>query len=264
MTSGSKTVADSPQGAGLRFSIVTCTRNSAEFLGETLASVAIQTYRNFEHIFVDGGSTDGTLEMIAQVPGDVRVIQDAARGISHAMNAGILAARGDVILHLHSDDYLPHARTLERVAKHFAEQGCAWLFGRALSDHHGYWTPEVPVFYPYSYPRLLKGNIIPHVSTYVRRDLFERAGLFDERLRYAMDYELWLRLGRLEAPYQTREFLGVYRAHPGSTTHANRIASLTEEHQVRRAYLGNWSPARLLHEFRHLKRRRELRNWSLS
>ncbi len=264
MTPGSKISPAARQDEPLRFSIITCTRNSAEFLGDTLASVAAQTYRNFEHIFVDGSSTDGTLDMIAQVPGDVRVIDDAARGISHAMNAGILAARGDVILHLHSDDYLAHPRCLERVAKHFTERGCAWLFGRALSDYHGYWTPEVPVFYPYSYARLLKGNIIPHVATYVRRDLFERAGLFDERLRYAMDYELWLRLGRLEAPYQTREFLGVYRAHPGSTTHANRIASLTEEHEVRRAYLGGWSPARLLHELRYLKRRRELSNWSLS
>lgn len=259
MTSGSKTAVDSPQGAGLRFSIVTCTRNSAEFLGETLASVAIQTYRNFEHIFVDGGSTDGTLEMIAQVPGDVRVIQDAARGISHAMNAGILAARGDVILHLHSDDYLPHARCLQRVALHFQQQNCGWLYGRALSERDGYWTPEMPIFHPYSYARLLKGYIIPHVATYVRRELFERAGLFDENLRYTMDYDMWLRLGRIESPFQTREFLGVFRAHADSTTHANRLASLLEEHRVRRTYLGRWAPSRLLHELRHIKRRYDLR-----
>ncbi|MGE0860640.1 MAG: glycosyltransferase family 2 protein, partial [Gammaproteobacteria bacterium] len=230
-----------------------------EFLRDTLTSVAAQTYRNFEHIFVDGGSTDGTLDMIAQVPGDVQVIDDAALGISHAMNAGILAARGDVILHLHSDDYLPHPRCLQRVAMHFQQQGCSWLYGRALSDRHGYWTPELPVFHPYSYRRLLKGYIIPHVATYVRRDLFERVGLFDESLRYTMDYDMWLRLGRVEDPFQTREFLGVFRAHSGSTTHANRLASLLEEHRVRRTYLSPWAPSRLVHELRQLKRRYDLR-----
>ncbi|MGE0861762.1 MAG: glycosyltransferase, partial [Gammaproteobacteria bacterium] len=71
MTPGSKISPAARQDEPLRFSIITCTRNSAEFLRDTLTSVAAQTYRNFEHIFVDGGSTDGTLDMIAQVPGDV-------------------------------------------------------------------------------------------------------------------------------------------------------------------------------------------------
>ena len=86
------------------FSIVTCTRNSAATLADTLASVQAQTWPAHEHIFVDGGSSDATLDLIAAYPGAKRLLPGVTGGIGHAMNAGIAAASGDYVAHLHSDD----------------------------------------------------------------------------------------------------------------------------------------------------------------
>jgi glycosyltransferase involved in cell wall biosynthesis len=239
-------------------SIVTCTWDSERYLSETLKSVERQTYRNLEHIFVDGGSTDRTLELIGQVQGNVTVIGDVRGGIAKAMNSGITMSRGEIILHLHSDDYLPHDRCLENVVGHFQRSGCQWMFGRSIADYRGSWSPEVSDFPRYTYGRLVKGNIIPHCATYVRKSLFDRVGLFDESLRYAMDYDMWLRMGATEPPLQTRELLGVFRFHSGSTTYANRMASFMEDHEVRLRYVNPRSPSRLLHLARYLKRRTEL------
>ena len=244
--------------APVRFAIVTCTWNSIRFLRQAVESVQSQDYRNYEHVFVDGGSDDGTLELIMTVPGEVKVVKAVQGGIARAMNVGIEAATGDIIMHLHSDDYLAHPRALTRVSKVFQETGCDWMYGRTLSDVGGGWTPEAPHFPRYSYARLLRGNIIPHPATFVRRKLFVKGGLFDERLRFAMDYDMWLRLGRLAEPVQVPEFLSVFRAHDASATYANRMASFMEDHVVRKRYLPSNPIVQLNHALRYLKRRREL------
>jgi glycosyltransferase involved in cell wall biosynthesis len=229
-----------------------------QFLSQTIDSVRSQNYRNYEHIFVDGGSGDGTLELISRVAGDVKLEEKVHGGIARAMNAGIEIADGDVILHLHSDDYLAHPRVLARVAKIFESKGCEWMYGRTMSDVGGGWAPETPQLADYSYARLLQGNIIPHPATFVRRRMFTRAGLFDETLRFAMDYDMWLRLGKLAEPVRIPEFLSVFRVHAGSATYANRMASFLEDHAVRKRYLSANPFTQLNHALRHLKRRREL------
>ncbi len=174
------------------------------------------------------------------------------------MNEGIKFAAGEIIMHLHSDDYLAHPAVLSRVANRFDNPACEWLFGRTLMDNAGGWTPEAPHFPQYSYSRLLQGNIIPHPATFIRRRLFHRFGLYDEELRYAMDYDMWLRVGKIVQPVQIREFLSVFRNHAGSTTWSNRIDSLTEEHYVRRKYVKPFSISRIMHEIRYIKRKYQL------
>jgi len=106
---------------------------------------------------------------------------------------------------------------------------------------------------------LIQGDIIPHPATYVRRQLYETAGVLDESLKYAMDYDMWLRLGRLAEPLQVQEFLSVYRAHSGSTTHANLLASLGDEYAVRKRYLPSNPVVRVDYALRHFRRRRAVR-----
>lgn len=217
----------------LTFSIITCTWNSASFLSESIKSVLAQDHPNIEYIFVDGGSTDGTLEMIRTIPHQVTVIENVRGGISRAMNAGIEAATGDVIAHLHSDDYYAHGKVLSSVASALEQSSAEWAFGRCLSDINGQQRPESYVVPRYSYRRLLKGNFVPHPATFVRRALFQRAGLFNESIKYAMDYDLWLRLAKLSNPIQLDEHLAVFRWHPGSLTASNRLASLRDDFSVR-------------------------------
>ena len=221
----------------MKFSIVTCTWNSAQYLSQSIESVRSQTYQDIEHIFIDGGSEDGTLEIINSVPIDKKVAHGVKGGVSRAMNRGIEMATGDVIVHLHSDDFFAHEKVLEHVLKAFADNPVSWLFGRCLSDINGARVPEPYVIPKYSYQRLVKGNFIPHPATFIRRELFEKLGTFDIRLKYAMDYNQWLRFGSIAEPLQLDEHLSVFRRHAGSLSTANRIAVLEEEYRVRLKYV---------------------------
>ena len=234
-------------------SIVTCTWNSEATLRDTIASVDQQTYKHAEVIYVDGGSVDATLDLIGTTKTPHRVQHNVTGGIARAMNTGITAATGDVVCHLHSDDYFLHPHVLERVAEVFERTGCEWLFGRILNDRDGGLFPEPYIPPAYSYAALIKANIVPHPATFVRRSLYERAGGFSESLRFAMDYDMWLRLGKMAEPVALREALSVFRRHEGSTTEKHRIASLREDYEVRSRYLSS-TVQRLEHALRFRRR----------
>jgi glycosyltransferase involved in cell wall biosynthesis len=242
----------------IKFSIITCTWNSARYLADTIASVISQKWDEIEYIFVDGGSTDETLEMIRSVRADVKLIENIRGGISRAMNVGIMAASGDVIAHLHSDDYYAHDNVLNQVAGVLCNTGAEWLFGRCLSDINGKLVPEAYKIPRYSYRRLLKGNFIPHPATFIRKSLLMRVGVFDEDIKYAMDYDLWLRLGKIADPIQLDDHLAVFRRHSGSASTANRMAALEEDYWVRKRYLGHWPWYLAYHWAHYVVRRRRL------
>lgn len=220
----------------LTLSIITCTWNSAVYLPASIASVLAQDYPDIEYIFVDGGSTDGTLDMIRAIPRKVTLIENVRGGIARAMNEGIRAATGDVIAHIHSDDYYLGSDVLSTVANVFEQTDCQWLFGRIMSDVDGALGSESYVVPRYSFKRFLRGNFIPHPATFIRRTVFDKVGLFSETLRFAMDYDLFLRIGRQFEPQQLDVHLAAFRRHDGSTTQANFMKSFAEDFQVRRSY----------------------------
>lgn len=240
----------------MKFSIVTCTWNSDPFLQQSIESVLSQDYPNVEHIFVDGGSTDGTLDCIRSLSGDVKLVTGITGGISIAMNAGIEIARGDVVAHLHSDDYYLHPQVLSHVEQVFKNTDAEWLFGRCLSDIDGQRFPENYVVPQYSYKRLLKTNFIPHPATFVKKRLFHRAGVFDISIRYAMDYDMWLRLGKLAEPIQLDAHLAVFRRHSGSLSTSNQLIGFRENHAVRMKHTGR-SPWALVYHLAHFFVRRQ-------
>jgi len=215
-----------------RFSIITCTWNSAQYLPRSIESVLAQDYPDIEYIFVDGGSDDGTLDLIRAIPKPVKLVTGIRGGISAAMNKGIELATGDVIAHLHSDDYYLHGRVISQAARVLDECGADWCFGRAKDDVDSEVRPEGWIVPRYSYQRLLKGNFIPHVATFVRKKVFDQVGLFDIQRRYAMDYDMWLRIGKHYDPVQLDEHLGVFRRHSKSASTANQLEGLEESFQI--------------------------------
>jgi glycosyltransferase involved in cell wall biosynthesis len=242
----------------LKFSIVTCTWNSDQYLGQTILSIEKQTHSNFEVIFVDGGSTDSTLHLIDQFAGPKTLLRDVRGGIANAMNVGLKAATGDVVVHLHSDDYFLHEQVLSRVASYFEEHDCDWLFGRILNDRDGGLYPETYIPPEYSYSALLRSNIIPHAATFVKRSLFSQVGDFSTGLKLAMDYEMWLRMGKVSEPHQLKEALSVFRRHGGSATEKNRLASFEEDHRLRMKYADTGLIDRFIHQLRYNVRKRRL------
>lgn len=243
----------------MKISIVTCTWNSESYLKVAIDSVLMQEYKDYEFIFVDGGSEDETLKIIESVNAPKIILHNIRGGIAKAMNEGIKAATGDIIIHLHSDDYLLHKKVFSRVVKVFEDTKCEWLFGRILNDRDGLLFPESYVAPQYSYKNLIKSNIVPHAATFVKKTLFDKCGYFDEHLKYAMDYEMWLRLGQHSEPEMLRDALSVFRRHDGSTTERNRLGSFDEDYCVRCRYIQHMPISRIEHLIRYHIRRFKLK-----
>lgn len=241
-----------------RFSIITCTWNSQPYVRQAVESVLHQSFTDYELVFVDGGSTDGTLEYLATVPGRVTVLNDVRGGISNAMNAGVQVASGQFIAHLHGDDYYLDAEMLAEVDHTLAGSGKAWLFGRIQSDIDGALIAPAWPMPEYSQARLLRGNFIAHPATFVSRALFLDVGGFDTKLRYAMDYDLWLKLAKVAEPAYLPRFIAAFRRHAGSTSTANAIAALEEDYRVRLSHAPRHLLARAAHHARFLVRRYRL------
>lgn len=244
---------------------MTCTWNSAATLADTLASVQAQTVQPHEHIFVDAGSNDATLDLLAAHPGNKRVLRDVKGGIGRAMNAGIAAATGDYIAHLHSDDYYAGPMVLATVRRCIQQAGetgtlPAWVFGNIQVLKDGQLLPP-NAMPPFSYRSFAAGRAwIPHPAVFVRREAFARVGMFDEGLRYAMDVDLWLRLGAVCRPAMLDQVLTVFRDHAGSVSSRNRLAARREEFVVRRRHAGKAPLAFGLYCLRYLKRMHALRH----
>jgi len=241
------------------FSIVICTWNSAATLRDTLDSLRAQTCRSVEHIFVDGGSHDGTLALLEAFPGNKRILREVRGGISHAMNRGLTAASGAIVAHLHADDYYASVDVLDSVASAMQNSGRDWLIGEiAVLSSAGLLPPQPR--HAYSYRALVAGRaFIPHPATFVRRHVFARVGRFDERLKYAMDIDLWLRLAAHTPPVVLERVLAVFREHAGSLSMANKLLARQEEWRVRRRYAGAAPLAFAVYCMRYLKRMQRLR-----
>jgi len=181
----------------MRFSIVTVTYNSKTFLTETIQSVLFQDFSDFEYIVIDGGSSDGTLDIIrsfAAADPRIRWISEPDAGISDAFNKGIRMAVGDIVGILNSDDTYA-AGALAAVAEIFdADPTCDVVHGDMLR-----FQGDTPLFHLKPAPvdeRVWHDMPINHPATFVRRQAYEKVGLFDTHLKVTMDYDLVLRLYR--------------------------------------------------------------------
>jgi glycosyltransferase involved in cell wall biosynthesis len=205
------------------FSIVTPCLNAEATIGEALRSVRAQGYDPLEHVVVDGGSTDGTIEIVKGAGAHVRWISEPDRGLSDAMNKGIAMASGDVVGWLNADDlYVPGA--LQRVSAAFeARPEALWATGRCLiidadgnEIRRGVTRYKDALLRHWSFPLFLTQNFVSSPATFVRRSAFDLVGGFEERFRYSMDYDVWLKLGRRSAPVLIDAPLACFRMAEGS------------------------------------------------
>lgn len=176
-------------------SIVTITRNSRAFLGETIKSVITQDYPRIEYIVVDGASTDGTIDIIASYKSMItRSISEPDAGIADAFNKGLRLSTGDYVVFLNSDDRFATPRVVGDMVQAIISAGLPDLIYGDCTLHEresGRYLHAINVCFS---PRaFLWGRTLPHPSLFTSRAYFDRHGEFDTRFRIAMDYEFLLR-----------------------------------------------------------------------
>jgi Glycosyl transferase family 2 len=181
-----------------------------------LDSIAAQTYASVEHVVVDGGSTDGTAELLEQR--GVRFVSERDRGQADALNKGFALARGEILTWLNADDVLAPDAVRLAVEAFEADPTVGLVYGDCTVRWPGNerrWRPRARI----DATTFEIGNPIPQQGTFFTRSALERAGPLDEALHLAMDYDLWLRMlaAGVKAAY-VPEVLGVFEIHDESKT----------------------------------------------
>jgi glycosyltransferase involved in cell wall biosynthesis len=180
-------------------SIVTPSFNQARFLEDTILSVLGQDYPNIEYLIVDGGSTDGSVEIIQRYSDRLGWwVSEPDQGQTDAINKGFAQAKGNILGWLNSDDiYLPHAVS-EAVGYLQANPDVGMVYGDAnLINEAGQLIGKFPARQT-DYKRLRRGYVhIPQQASFFRSDLWHLVGPLDPTFYFAMDYDLWVRLARI-------------------------------------------------------------------
>ena len=234
----------------MKFSIITPSFNQAEFLEQTIKSVVSQKV-NLEYFIQDGGSTDGSVDIIKKYAEKYSFISWQSKkdkGQTDALNQGLKKCTRDIIAYLNSDDYyLPDA--LEKVEKYFeSHQKKSWLVGDCqVSDPKLKWTFVLKHFWPISLSPwfLMVFNTINQPSVFLRKDLINKVGEFDEKLNFAFDYDYWLRCQKIAGtPGRIHTPLSVFRIQPNSKGNTSYKKQFDEDYIVIKKFSNN--PATLI------------------
>lgn len=201
-------------------SIITPSFNQAQFLEETIRSVLAQDYPNVEYIIVDGGSTDGSLEIIQRYADRLAWwVSEADRGQTDALNKGFALARGEVFAWLNSDDTYQPGAIRQAVACLEAHPQAALVYGDAdLIDEQSRVLGPFPARQT-DLKHMLRGSVhIPQQASFFRGSLWSEVGPLDPSFYFAMDYDLWLRLARYGILVYTPQRWANFRLHGGAKT----------------------------------------------
>ena len=182
----------------MKISIITVCFNSEETILSTLNSVISQTYDNIEHIIVDGGSNDRTLDIINDYKFRNKIlISEPDKGIYNAMNKGINLASGEVITILNSDDIYQSSKTLSGVVRDIKNNPDKDIFlGDVVFFNKNNFKKIVRYYSAKNFKTksLLDGIMPPHPSSFIKKKVYEKYGLYNEQLSIAADFEMFLRL----------------------------------------------------------------------
>ncbi|GAB1536524.1 glycosyltransferase family 2 protein [Geovibrio sp. ADMFC3] len=180
----------------MKISIITAVWNNRETIRDAIESVLSQTYKNIEYVVVDGGSTDGTVDVIKSYGDKVtKFVSEKDKGIYDALNKGVNMATGDVIGFLHSDDVFADENSVAKIAEAFRKNtdgvysDLVYTLKKDTSKVLRFWKSCDFT------PKLLSHGWMPaHPTLYFRREVYERFGMFDLNFRIAADYDFILRV----------------------------------------------------------------------
>lgn len=218
-------------------SIITIVYNGEKFLRNTIESVINQTYDNIEYIIIDGGSKDGTIDIIKEYEDKISYwISESDRGIYNAMNKGIRKAKGVLVGIINSDDWY-ELNTIEKIVKCYNEN-------KNYDVYHGLLRnicdEKVISINGVSYLQLARESL-PHPATFIKKKTYDQYGLYDEQYKFVADYEFFLRIKSFDAQFLfIEEILANFRI-GGVTTKSNKYLFEKFKVQYKHGYISSFS-----------------------
>lgn len=208
-----------------KISIITPSKNQGQFIEQTIRSVLLQGYPDLEYIIMDGGSLDNTIDILRMYSDHLAWVSEEDSGQANAINKGLKIASGQIVAYLNADDILLPGSLFEVADAFKNNRNAMWLTGQCrIIDEQGNEIRKPITIYKNmllrvrGMPLLLVTNYISQPSTFWRRELITRMGLFDEDLHYVMDYEYWLRLYAKYPPLFIPKYLAAFKIHQSSKT----------------------------------------------
>ncbi|MEE4292247.1 MAG: glycosyltransferase family 2 protein [Cycloclasticus sp.] len=180
----------------MKISIITVVRNNAETIKDAIESVLNQTYKDIEYIIIDGKSTDGTVEIIKTYGDKIsKFISEPDEGIYDAMNKGVLAATGDIVGILNADDFYIDENVLSSVVEVFKKEDVDSVFADLVYVHPDNLEKVVRYYSSKQFHpgKFTYGWMPAHPTFFVKRDIYEKYGLFKIDYKIAADFELLVR-----------------------------------------------------------------------
>nr|WP_315234326.1 glycosyltransferase family 2 protein [uncultured Flavobacterium sp.] len=172
-----------------KLSIITINYNNLAGLQRTVESVINQTWKEFEYIVIDGGSTDGSLAFIESQSDNIHYwVSEPDKGIYNAMNKGIAKASGEYLLFLNSGDDLNDLKVLEENHFHLLEKDIIYFDINVIGDGI-FFVKKCPAIMTFSY---LYHETLPHQSTFIRKELFKKIGYYDEDIKIVSDWKFFI------------------------------------------------------------------------
>ncbi len=181
----------------MKISIITSVYNCKDTIREAIESVLSQSYEDIEYIIIDGGSTDGTIEIIKEYENKIDIFSSSSdNGIYDGFNRGISLASGDIIGFLHADDLYENHDVVKKIDTVFKNEQADAIYGDLVYVYKEninkvlrYWISE-----QFSSSKLKKGWMPPHPTFYVKRELYEKFGTFNKSFKIAADYDFMLKV----------------------------------------------------------------------
>ncbi len=221
----------------MKFSIITPSLNQGKFIEDTILSVVNQNYPDFEHIVMDGGSTDETVSILKKYS-HLKWISEKDSGQSNALNNGFRLATGDICAWINSDDYYDEG-TFQRVAEYFTQnKDCMFVYGDMTNIDADKNITAKLVGDVMSRSELLKlPDIVRQPSCFWRRSIFDKVGYLNENLHLVFDYEFFLRITKYYTFHYLNKNMCFFRIYADTKT--QRLLN-KQFHELKRIMLSNF------------------------
>ncbi len=225
-------------------SIITPSYNQAEFLRDTIESVLGQDYENLEYVVIDGGSTDGSLDILKEYEGRLRYVSEPDNGQSNALNKGFKMAKGDIVAWLNSDDVYEPGAIKKAVDAFSSNANVGLVYGDGyIIDREG------TKLRPFEFSRNFNLWALIHIWDYImqpaaffRADALKAVGYLDERLNWTMDWDLWIKLAYQCEVVHIQDYLACSREYEQTKTSTGTEKRLEEILHIMQRYSGEEVP----------------------